>query len=328
MGKLLPNFGNATYSGAGELSPLMNDPDYETIGVGTHIFLGGGDGIITAEGTQHSPKNLNGTLFVQGDLKKMSPEYFAGASMKVYGTSAFVGMGIPIPILNARMAKKCAITDAEIFSSVTDYSTGRRGRPVLKQATYAELKTGKLELNGNEIRVSSLSSLNKARKIANELKGRIKKGEFFLYKPVRQLATDTVFKPMREAHAVEFVKNFKKVAQTVLIDTNIKDVAQLVIKNNDNHIIVTDNQGNLEGFVTTFDITKSVAGKGNTIRDIMIPKDKVQTVRDTDPTDVAIRRMQQYKISSLPVVDEKGKVLGIITAEELIRARDQQRTEA
>jgi len=26
MGKLLPNFGNATYSGAGELSPIMNDP--------------------------------------------------------------------------------------------------------------------------------------------------------------------------------------------------------------------------------------------------------------------------------------------------------------
>ncbi|MEJ2281373.1 MAG: homocysteine biosynthesis protein, partial [Candidatus Bathyarchaeota archaeon] len=41
MGKLLPKFRNATYSGAGSLNPLMNDPDYETIGIGTRIFLGG-----------------------------------------------------------------------------------------------------------------------------------------------------------------------------------------------------------------------------------------------------------------------------------------------
>ncbi len=37
MGKLLPKMRNATFSGAGELNPLMNDPDYETIGMGTRI---------------------------------------------------------------------------------------------------------------------------------------------------------------------------------------------------------------------------------------------------------------------------------------------------
>ena len=39
MGKLLPKYRNATYSGAGEISPLNNDPDYETIGLGTRIFV-------------------------------------------------------------------------------------------------------------------------------------------------------------------------------------------------------------------------------------------------------------------------------------------------
>jgi uncharacterized protein (DUF39 family) len=75
MSKLLPRFRNATYSGAGELNPLMNDPDYETIGLGTRIFLGGAQGYVIGEGTQHSPKNLNGTLMVKGDAKKMSPEF-------------------------------------------------------------------------------------------------------------------------------------------------------------------------------------------------------------------------------------------------------------
>ncbi|RQD88916.1 hypothetical protein D5R95_02640, partial [Methanosalsum natronophilum] len=41
MGILLPNNGNVTYSGAGVLSPLSNDPNYETIGTGTRILLGG-----------------------------------------------------------------------------------------------------------------------------------------------------------------------------------------------------------------------------------------------------------------------------------------------
>jgi len=43
--------------------------------MGTRIFLGGGQGYVIGEGTQHSPKNLNGTLMVKGDAKKMAPEF-------------------------------------------------------------------------------------------------------------------------------------------------------------------------------------------------------------------------------------------------------------
>jgi uncharacterized protein (DUF39 family) len=62
MGKLLPRFRNATFSGSGELNPLMNDPDYETIGLGTRIFLGGGQGYVIGEGTQHNPSSRLGTI--------------------------------------------------------------------------------------------------------------------------------------------------------------------------------------------------------------------------------------------------------------------------
>ncbi|MCW4027233.1 MAG: homocysteine biosynthesis protein, partial [Candidatus Bathyarchaeota archaeon] len=80
MGKLLPRFRNATYSGAGSLNPLMNDPDYETIGIGTRIFLGGSQGYVIGEGTQHSPGNRMGTIMVRGDCKAMSPEFIRGAA--------------------------------------------------------------------------------------------------------------------------------------------------------------------------------------------------------------------------------------------------------
>ncbi len=58
MGVLKPNLGNANFCSAGQLSPLLNDPYYKTIGIGTRIFLGGGIGYVAWQGTQHSPDAL------------------------------------------------------------------------------------------------------------------------------------------------------------------------------------------------------------------------------------------------------------------------------
>ncbi|MGD8256426.1 MAG: homocysteine biosynthesis protein, partial [Desulfobacterales bacterium] len=107
MGALKPKAGNANYCSAGQLSPLFNDPFYRTIGLGTHIFLGGGDGYVVWHGTQHkpsakrSPKGVPlspaGTLWVMGDLKQMSPQWLVGVGLQGYGCSLAVGLGIPIP---------------------------------------------------------------------------------------------------------------------------------------------------------------------------------------------------------------------------------------
>jgi len=35
--------------------PLINDPYYKTIGIGSRIFLGGGIGYVAWDGTQHNP---------------------------------------------------------------------------------------------------------------------------------------------------------------------------------------------------------------------------------------------------------------------------------
>jgi len=55
MGVLKPNLGNANFCSAGYLSPLLCDPKYKTIGIGTKIFLGGGVGFVAFWGTQHNP---------------------------------------------------------------------------------------------------------------------------------------------------------------------------------------------------------------------------------------------------------------------------------
>jgi len=190
MGKLLPEYGNATYSSAGELSPLMNDPYYRSIGIGTRIFLGGAQGFVIWEGTQFNPgvprtpagvpKRAAGSIAVIGDLKQMSSEFLRGLTFTRYGTSLGLGIGIPIPILDEEMARACAITDDQIVTAMFDYSQPTRSRTVLKETTYAELRSGEIELKGKQIPTSSLSSLYKARQISQILKSQIQKGEFMI----------------------------------------------------------------------------------------------------------------------------------------------------
>ena len=138
MGMLKPNCRNANYCSAGELSPLLNDPLYKTIGMGTRIFLGGGIGYVTWHGTQHNPnaprtaggvpRKPAGTIMVQGDLKQMSAEWLRGVSILGYGNTMAVGLGIPIPILNSEMAAFTGVSDEEIFTQVVDYGHDYRRR--------------------------------------------------------------------------------------------------------------------------------------------------------------------------------------------------------
>lgn len=200
MGVLRPNGGNANYCSAGQLSPLLNDPLYKTIGVGTRIFLGGGQGFIVGRGTQHNPlvkRGPNqvprvpaGTLAVLGDLKQMSPEWLVGASFLGYGCSLFVGVGVPIPLLNEEIAQFTAVKDEDIYTQIVDYSKDYpEGGPVqsLGEVNYKELKSGKIKFNGREIPTTPLSSYPKAKKIAEILKEWIQKGEFLLGEPQQLL---------------------------------------------------------------------------------------------------------------------------------------------
>ncbi len=206
MGMLLPKFGNVTYSTSGQLSPLLNDPYLRTIGVGTRIFLGGTQGYVAWHGTQHNPGKARGengvpvggagTLSLIGDLKAMTTEYLKAAVFKNYGVSMFVGVGIPIPMLDEDMARFVTVRDREIKTTLLDYGVPGRSRPTLKVVDYEELKSGFVELNGRKVRTAPLSSIFKARRIAVTLKEWIERGEFLLQEPAAPLPADATVKPL------------------------------------------------------------------------------------------------------------------------------------
>jgi uncharacterized protein (DUF39 family) len=213
MGVLQPNMRNANYCSAGQLSPLLNDPLYRTIGMGTRIFLGGGIGYVVGNGTQHNPtvprtdggtpRMGAGTLSVTGDLKKMNARWLRGASFTGYGTTLAVGIGLPIPILDEEVLRYTTVTDADIVAQVVDYSEAYPNciPGSLGEVSYAQLKSGSITINGKKVPTAGLSSYARAGEIAVTLKNWIETGAFLLTQPVEPLPSvqsGVQFRPLTE----------------------------------------------------------------------------------------------------------------------------------
>ena len=208
MGTLEPKRKNVNYCSAGQLSPLLNDPLYETIGVGTRVWLAGAHGHVYAEGTQHAgacdrtaldvPKGGAGTLALTADMKQMRPEFVRGVSLRGYGVSLALGVGVPIPVLNTDVLKRTCIRDCDILAPVVVYSyeypqnTGK----IVGHVNYAQLRSGEIELDGKTVAVGSLSSYFKAQEIAHLLADEIRRGDFQLSQPLAMLPRDTGMKPL------------------------------------------------------------------------------------------------------------------------------------
>jgi len=214
MGKLLPHFGNVTYSTSGELSPLLKDPQMITIGLGTRIFLGGGTGYVVWPGTQfRNDVNVNQygipigparTLALIGDARRMNSRYLRAAYFKNYGVTLFVGIGVPIPVLNEEVAYFVSRSNEEIETVIEDY--GRPERPIIAVTNYARLREGWLELNGKKVKTSPLSSLIMGREISQVLKERISGGGFLLTSPVEFFHEERTLKQLEKKTHGEKIK--------------------------------------------------------------------------------------------------------------------------
>jgi uncharacterized protein (DUF39 family) len=195
MGTLKPRIGNASYCSAGQLSPMFNDPHYQTIGLGTRIFLGGAQGYVTWFGTQHNPKvertmegapiKPAGNLWVMGNLKEMDPYWLMGVSLQGYGCSLAVGMGSPIPLLNENIAAHTGLSDEKLFTQIVDYGHDypKGISKTYGRISYAELKSGSITIDDKTVSTVPLSSVVRARMIADTLKQWIIEGRFFIGEP-------------------------------------------------------------------------------------------------------------------------------------------------
>ncbi|MDN5359118.1 MAG: L-aspartate semialdehyde sulfurtransferase [Thermotogaceae bacterium] len=194
MGSLLPNLGSVNFAGAGEISPLMNDPYLQTIGIGTRIFFCGGEGFISWEGTQynafakrdektHLPVAPSATLAITADLRQVKPEFIAPLYINGYGVSLYISIGIPIPVLNTDIAHALSVRNKDIITQVHDFATGK----TIGTLTYEQLHKNNIRLSGKKPVSRTMSKIRDAYKITEILKTQIEAGTFELTQPVKPL---------------------------------------------------------------------------------------------------------------------------------------------
>nr|WP_321352757.1 homoserine O-acetyltransferase [uncultured Methanoregula sp.] len=103
--------------------------------------------------------------------------------------------------------------------------------------------------------------------------------------------------------------------QTIEEGTTIAVTARRMINAGVNHLPVLSASGQLAGIVTSWDIAKAVASNFLWLDEIM--SRDVVTTTPGEPIEAAAKKMEEHAISALPVVDDKGHVIGLITVDAI-----------
>ncbi len=325
MGKLLPEYGNVMYCGAGCLNPLANDPDLRLIGVGTRVWVAGAKGYVIGEGTQHDPIGGMPTLMIRADLKEVDPKYLRPVVIEGYGVSLALGVGVALPVVDVKAAEDAGVSDADIEIPVIDYGVPRRDRPIVERVTYEELKSGKVEILGRDVKTGSLSSYAMALEIAELLKELVEDGEFIPNEPVARLPRDVSPSPMpeRPPHLPRVADVMTRDVITATEDEDLEEVARRMITAEVNHIPVVDEKGRVVGIVTSWDMAAAIAEGKKELSDVMTRD--VITIEPEASVEEAAKKMDEHNISCLPVVEDDNKLVGIITRGDITEALRRRR---
>ena len=125
----------------------------------------------------------------------------------------------------------------------------------------------------------------------------------------------------RQVHAVKRAENgmiYDPV--TILRGSSVKDALDMMEEYHIGGIPVVDENGMLVGIVTNRDL-RFESNLGRPIDEVMTSKDIITTDQSTN-LEEASRILQRHKIEKLPVVDSKGKLVGLVTYKDITKAKD------
>jgi CBS domain-containing protein len=251
-------------------------------------------------------------------MNRMSQDFLRAATFTGYGVTLYNGVGVPIPVIDIDVVRSTAVRDEDITTSIIDYGKPIRDRPTIRTVSYAELKSGKVEIDGEVIKTSSLSSYRKAREVARTLKNWIEAGQMELAIPIRAIDTKKRAHPILETRRTPRVRDIMdQNVPYISEDEEIRTAARNLLRGDTNHLPVLDAERRVVGIVTTYDISKAVIrpSVGDHVKDIMTRK--VITTTPLEAVDSAVLKLEKYNISALPVVDDAGHFIGMLTAIDL-----------
>ena len=100
-------------------------------------------------------------------------------------------------------------------------------------------------------------------------------------------------------------------------NATLDDAAEAVLRTSQHEFAVVDASGRFLGILTRNDIIAALRRRAGAtpVSDVM--HRQVPSVRPDEPLDEAFSKMQQYAYPALPVVDDSGRLLGLISAENI-----------
>ncbi len=104
---------------------------------------------------------------------------------------------------------------------------------------------------------------------------------------------------------------------TIGLGASIEAAASIMMTAGVTHLPVISAERRIEGIVTAWDVSRAVALKYTLLEEIMTRE--VVTAHLNEPIERAAKRMNEYNISALPVVDEERRVIGMITSDGVSR---------
>ena len=122
----------------------------------------------------------------------------------------------------------------------------------------------------------------------------------------------------------DIIKNKGNDVHTIHAEAIVSDALRMLNEKRIGALIVVDNLQKILGIVTERDIMRQCYEchaniKGVVIQEVMTPREKLVVCNLADDIDQIMDTMTQKRIRHLPVVDEKGILLGIISVGDVIK---------
>ena len=111
------NLAGATVSGCGQINPIKNDPNLETIGIGTRVLINGAQGFVIGTGSRSMASRPN--LLGLANMHQMNPEYMGGFVTSA-GPECIGSWAVPIPVLSESILENIKKLDRDIPLPIMD----------------------------------------------------------------------------------------------------------------------------------------------------------------------------------------------------------------
>jgi IMP dehydrogenase len=134
----------------------------------------------------------------------------------------------------------------------------------------------------------------------------------------RNMNKDEQARQVRKVKRAENVMIFDPI--TISKDSTVSDALNLMKEFKIGGIPVVDNNQTLIGIVTNRDLRLETNLK-RPIQEVMTYENLVTTTQKTDLLQAA-EILQSYKIEKLPIVDEKNRLIGLITYKDITKSKD------